>query len=187
MALASSLNTWVQSVRLTDFQLKCTLTQSSTTKVPDFPSSLRGLEFLHGFTGSVWCKGSTEYLSLLHVIGHQPPCPTGQQAHPLLFMSFRNPFLLFCLKVEELSHSKWVLWLLRPCALCQTHNAVLTLSGAIKRRLSLHRGAVQESKLIFPAYALRSGRQHTEMTSVMFCSLKYLYLCVFLLLSQISV
>lgn len=43
MALASSLNTWVQSVRLTEFQVKCTLPQSCTTKVPDFPSSLRGL------------------------------------------------------------------------------------------------------------------------------------------------
>lgn len=47
-----------QSVRLTDCQVKCTLTQSST-KVLDFPSSLRGLEFLHAyFTGSDWCKGS---------------------------------------------------------------------------------------------------------------------------------
>lgn len=53
MALANSLNTWVQSVRLTDFQVKCTLTQSSTTKVLDFPSSLRGLQFLHAyFSGS---------------------------------------------------------------------------------------------------------------------------------------
>lgn len=91
-----------------------------------------------------------------------------------------EPFLLFCLKVEELSHSKWLLWLLRPCALCHTHNAVLTLLEAIKRMLSLHRGAGQESKLIFLAYALCSGRQHTEMISLT-CSLKYLYHCVSLL------
>lgn len=39
MALASSLNTWVQSVTLTEFQVKRTLTQSSSTKVPDFPTS----------------------------------------------------------------------------------------------------------------------------------------------------
>lgn len=132
-------------------------------------------------------KAAQSTSAFLRVIGHQPPCPIRQQAHPLLFMSFRNPFLLFCLKAEELSHSKWLLWLLRQCALCQTHNAVLTFPGAIKRRLSLHMGAVQESKPIFPAYALCSGRQHTEMISLMFCSLKYLYLCVFLLLSQISV
>lgn len=92
----------------------------------------------------------------------------------------QEPFLLFCLKAEEPSHSKWLLWLLRPCALCHIHNAVLTLLEAIKRMLSLHRGAGQESKLIFLAYALCSGRQHTEMISLM-CSLKYLYLCVSLL------
>lgn len=40
----------------------------------------------------------------------------------------------------------------------------------------------------FPyAYALCSGRQHTKTMYFMFCSLKYLYICVFLLLSPISV
>lgn len=51
MASASSLNAWVQSARLTDFQLNCTLIQSSAARVPDFPASLRGLEFLLFY----WC------------------------------------------------------------------------------------------------------------------------------------
>lgn len=91
------------------------------------------------------------------------------------FMFLKNPSLVFCLKAEKQAHSKWLLWLLRAPALCHTHNAVLAFLGAIKRRLSLHRGgSVQESKLIFLAYALCSGRQHTDMISLMFCSLKYL-------------
>lgn len=119
---------------------------------------------------------------------HRSPAslPHVTAGSPLLFLSWKNPFLLFCLKAEELSHSKWLLRLLRPCAFSHTHNAVLTLLEAIKRRLLLHRGAGQESKLNFLAYALCSRRQHTEMISLM-CSLKYFYLCVYLLQSQISV
>lgn len=59
-------------------------------------------------------------------------------------------------------------------------------SGGNKEKAFIAQGGGQETKLIFLAYALCSGRQHTEMISLM-CSLKYLYLCVYLLQSQISV
>lgn len=94
---------------------------------------------------------------------------------PMPFMFLKNPSLVFCLKAEKQAHSKWLLWLLRAPALCHTHKCSPGISGGNKEKAFIAQGgSAQESKLIFLAYALCSGRQHTDMISLMFCSLKYL-------------
>lgn len=132
-------------------------------QVPDFSSSLRGLKFLHAcFTGSDWCKGSTEYLSLLHVIGHQLLCPISQQAHPLMFMFLKTPFLLFCLEGwETIPEQMAALAPQSTCPLPHSQCSPGTSRGNKEKVFIAQGGSAQESKLIFLAYALCSGRQHT--------------------------
>lgn len=128
------------------FQVKCTLTQYSSIKVLDFLSSLRGLEFLCAcFSGSDWCKGSTEYLSLLHVTGHWPPCPIWQQVHLCRSCSWRIPPWCSAWRLRNKPTASGYSGSSGHLPFATLTNAVLAFLGAIKRRLSLHRGALLRS------------------------------------------
>lgn len=175
MALASSLNTWAQSLRFTEFQVKCTLTQSLTPKVPDFPTSLG--------PGIPACLFYWQWLMQRQHREPQPspchqlPCPIWQQAHLCCSCPWR---ILSCYSACRLRNY--------PTANGYSGSsghvpfATLTMqsktSGSNKEKPFIAQGeAAQESKLMFLAYALCSGRQHTEMISLVLFKI-FFTLCI---------